>query len=154
MKKSIIGSLIGLAIVIAADTIIRVIIALLTDAPMNLFEYAIYPGFFLGLLISLLTFATTYAGAAFTITYADRNKQFGLFSFTFLVIVVRYIQIHYVMHVELFLPILSLILSLIGIWLAWKFFLKKKVTGDSHLDNNSGKKHHQPSQNQPDTSPW
>jgi hypothetical protein len=47
MKKSIIGSLIGLAIVIAADTIIRVIITLLTDAPMNLFEYAITRGFFL-----------------------------------------------------------------------------------------------------------
>jgi len=154
MKKSIIGSLIGLAIVIAADTIIRAIVALITDAPMNLFNYTIYPGFIWGLLISLLTFVTTYAGAAFTITYADIKKQFGLIFFTFLIIVVRYTQIHIVMNVELFFPILSLILSLIGIWLAWKFFLKKKVKGDYPEDRKAEKKHHQPSQNQPDTSPW
>lgn len=154
MKKSIIGALIGLAIVIAADTVIRVLVTFLPDTPINLFGYADYPGFFLGLFVSLLTFVTTYAGAAFTITYADKNKQFGLIFFTFLVIVVRYTQIHIVMHEELFLPILSLILSLIGIWLAWKFFLKKKVKAEPPADKNMDKKHHQPSPNQPDTNPW
>lgn len=138
MKKSIIGSLIGLAIVIAADTLIRVIITLFTEAPMNLFRYDIYPGFIWGLLISLLTFVTSYAGAAFTITYADHKKKTALISFAILLIIVRYGQIHYVMNYELFLPILSLILSLIGVWLAWKFFFKKKPETVSH------KKHHQP----------
>jgi len=153
MKKSLIGSLIGLAIVIAADTVIRVVITLLTGTPIEI-GYAAYPGFFLGLFICLLTFVTTFAGAAFTITYADRNKKFGLIFFTFLVIVIRYTQIHFVMHLELFLPILSLILSLIAIWLAWKFFFKEKIKGDTHAGREADKKHHQPSPNQTDTSPW
>jgi hypothetical protein len=58
------------------------------------------------------------------------------------------------MHDELFLPILSLILSLVGIWLAWKFFFKKKMKDQYPSDSKPEKKHHQPGPNQPDTSPW
>lgn len=150
MKRTIIGSLIGIAIVIAADIIIRVLITLLTEAPMNLFRYDIYPGFIWGFIISLLTLITSFTGAAFTITYADEKKKFGLFVFAFWMVIVRYGQIHYVMDFELFLPILSLILSLIGIGLAWKFFLKKKME-DSLGDET---KKTQKSHHQPDTTPW
>ncbi len=125
MKKSIIGSLIGIAIVVAADTLIRVGISLALEGEVSLFRYNIYPGIW-AFFISFITLLTSFMGAAFTITYADQKKQFGLICFSLWLILVRYGQIHIVMDYELFLPITSLILSLIGIGLAWKFFFKKE----------------------------
>lgn len=149
MKKSVIGSLIGIAIVVAADTIIRVGISLALEGEVSLFRYNIYPGIW-GFLISFLTLITTFIGAAFTITYADTNKQFGLVCFTLWLSMIRYGQIHIIMDYELFLPITSLILSLVGVGLAWKFFFKKKQGKMvNEADQVPEKKHHQT-----DTSQW
>lgn len=149
MKKSIIGSLIGIAIVVAADTLVRVGISLALEGEVSLFRYNIYPGIW-GFLISFITLLTSFVGAAFTITYADKQKQFGVICFAIWLILIRYGQIHIVMDSELFLPITSLILSLIGVGLAWKFFFKKKQREMiNEAEPVHEKKHHKT-----DTNPW
>ncbi|REL37636.1 hypothetical protein DYD21_07580 [Rhodohalobacter sp. SW132] len=151
MKKSIIGSFIGLAIVVAADTLIRVIISLTTHHPLSLFHYEIYDGFIWAIVICASTFATSFAGGAFTVTYADKNKLVGLISFGILLTLIRYGQIHYVMETELLFPMVSLFLSLVALFLVWKFYLRKKGKPSHQQEppETGGKKHHQP-----DTTPW
>jgi len=145
MLKSIAGSLIGIAIVLAADTLIRIVISIAIGGPVMLFRYDIYPGILLGLSVSLLTLVSSFLGAAFTITYADTKKKVGAIAFFLWLVLLRYGQIHLVMEKELFIPILSLILSLIGGFLAWKFFLKKKPapsTVSSESENSPKSRHH------------
>lgn len=126
MKKSFIGSLIGISIVVAADTLIRVIFSIALDFEISLFRYNIYPGILWGLLICSLTLLTSFLGGVFTVTYADLRKQTGLIFFGFWLMGVRYGQIHYVMEQELLLPIIALILSLGALIIVWKTFLKNK----------------------------
>lgn len=150
MKKSIIGSLIGIAIVVAADTMIRVILSLALQSEVTLFGYAAYPDFLWGFLICFLTLFTSFAGGAFSITYTEQKKRMAVIFFGIWLIAVRYGQIHLVMAYELFLPVTALVLSLIGVGLAWKFFFKKRIT--KPMDNKppaaSQKKHHQPGINE------
>lgn len=126
MKKSFIGSLIGIAIVVAADTIIRVIFSIALDFEISLFRYNIYPGILWELLICSLTLLTSFLGGVFTVTYADLRKQTGLIIFGVWLMGVRYGQIHYAMEQELLLPIVALILSLGALIIVWKTFLKNK----------------------------
>lgn len=154
MKKSIIGSLIGIAIVVAADTIIRVIISIALDSEVSLFLYNIYPGITWSFLICSLTLVTSFLGGAFTVTYSDVKKQMALILFGVWLMAVRYGQIHYVMQQELLLPIVALVFSLLALILVWRFFLSGKT---KHVTEHSPstpvadphhKKHHSPNINE------
>jgi len=147
MKRGIIGSLIGIAIVIAADLILRVILALTLEAELSFFSYANYPGFFWGFIISIFALVSSFLGGAFTVNYADSKKLLSLITFGILLMILRYGQIHVVMERELMLPILTLIFSLIAVALVWKFFIRKKQmsTGKDEVHPNKNKnKHHYP----------
>lgn len=152
MKKGIIGSLIGVAIVVAADTIIRVIVSTSLNIPVELFLYEMY-GIPWSLLICSLTLVTSFLGGVFSVTYADIKKRFALIMYGVWLMAVRYGQIHYVMEVELLLPIVTLVFSLLAVVLVWRFFLSNKKT--TPLAEPSGpvvdtephaqhKKHHSP----------
>lgn len=153
MKKSLIGSLIGVAIVVAADTIIRVIASISLDIEVSLFLYNIYPGFTWSLLICSLTLLTSFLGGAFAVTYADMKKKLALIMFGVWLMAVRYGQIHYAMEVELLLPIVALVFSLLSIVLVWRFFLGRKKASNvgpaepSADPIGADKKHHSPNIN-------
>lgn len=153
MKKNLIGSLIGVAIVVAADTIIRVIISIALDSEISLFMYNIYPGITWSFLVCALTLITSFTGGAFTVTYSDGNKRLGLIIFGIWLMAVRYGQIHYAMDQELLLPIVALVFSLLALILVWRFFLtgkSKRTAEPSALTPEEGsqhKKHHSPNIN-------
>lgn len=142
MKKNIIGSLIGIAVVIASDIIIRLLFSIILNMEIFLFRYSAYPQMYWGVLICLLTFATSFMGAAVSVRYPDSKKNRALVLFGFILMGVRYGQIHYVMEVELLLPIVALVLSLGATILAWKVFLKKRK--EAIPGSPPSKKHHQP----------
>lgn len=156
MKKSIIGSLIGVAIVVAADTIIRVIVSTSLNIPVDLFLYETY-GITWSLLLCALTLVTSFLGGIFSVTYADVKKRLALIMYGVLLMAVRYGQIHYAMELELLLPIVALVFSLLAVVLVWRFFLSKKKTTpmaepsgpvadtETHAQH---KKHHSPNINE------
>ena len=153
MKKNLIGSLIGVAIVVAADTIIRVILSISLDSELSLFLYNIYPGLTWSLLVCALTLVTSFMGGAFAVTYTNVNKKLGLIMFAIWLMAVRYGQIHFAMEQELLLPIVALIFSLLAVVLVWRFFLsrnrelKAEQTESPAEPDASNKKHHSPNIN-------
>jgi len=153
MKKNLIGSLIGVAIVVAADTIIRVILSISLDSDLSLFLYNIYPGLTWSLLVCALTLVTSFLGGAFAVTYTNVNKKLGLIMFAIWLMAVRYGQIHFAMDQELLLPIVALVFSLLAVVLVWRFFLSRNKTlkteqVESPADTDtSTKKHHTPNVN-------
>lgn len=142
MKKNIIGSLIGIAVVIASDIIIRVILSLSLGTELMLFRYTAYPQLYWGILVCLLTFLTSFIGGAIMVRNSETKKTAGLLLFGFLLMAVRYGQIHYIMEVELLLPVVALVLSLGATILVWKIFLKKRK--EVEPDEPSTKRHHRP----------
>lgn len=151
MKKSIIGSLIGVLVVVAADTLIRVIISLSLESEVSLFLYTIYPGISWSLLICGLTLVTSFLGGVFTVTYTDTKKKFGLILFGVWLMMVRYGQIHFAMDRELLLPIVALVFSLLSVVLVWRFYISRNKTPDAEasapgIDHEppTHKKHHSP----------
>ena len=153
MKKNLIGSLIGVAIVVAADTIIRVILSISLDSQVSLFLYNIYPGLTWSLLVCALTLVTSFMGGAFAVTYTNEKKKLGLIMFAIWLMAVRYGQIHYAMEEELLLPIIALVFSLLAVVLVWRFFLnrnkalKTERTESPAEPDATNKKHHSPNIN-------
>jgi len=153
MKKNLIGSLIGVAIVVAADTIIRVILSISLDSQVSLFLYNIYPGLTWSLLVCALTLVTSFMGGAFAVTYTNEKKKLGLIMFAIWLMAVRYGQIHYAMEEELLLPIIALVFSLLAVVLVWRFFLtrnkalKTEQTESPAEPDATNKKHHSPNIN-------
>lgn len=154
MKKSIIGSLIGVAIVVAADTIIRVILSISLESELSLFLYNLYPGITWSLFLCASTLITSFLGGAFAVTYTHEKKKLGLIIFGIWLMAVRYGQIHFAMDRELLLPIVALVFSLLSIVLVWRFFIRKnKATVTEHTEPSAdpgavNKKHHTPDINQ------
>jgi len=153
MKKNLIGSLIGVAIVVAADTIIRVILSISLDSDLSLFLYNIYPGLTWSLMVCALTLVTSFMGGAFAVTYTNVKKKLGLIMFGVWLMAVRYGQIHFAMDQELLLPIVALVFSLLAVVLVWRFFLNRnKTIKAEHVESpaepeTSNKKHHTPNIN-------
>jgi len=154
MKKSIIGSLIGIAIVVAADTIIRVILSISLESELSPFLYNLYPGITWSLFLCASTLVTSFLGGAFAVTYTNQKKKLNLIIFGVWLMAVRYGQIHLAMERELLLPIVALVFSLLSIVLVWRFFLRKnKSTVTEHTEPSAdpgaaNKKHHSPNVNQ------
>jgi len=155
MKKNIIGSLIGVAIVVAADTIIRVIISISLDIDIEIFQYDKY-GITWSLFICSSTLVTSFLGGAFAVTYSDMKKRLGMTMFGIWLMAVRYGQIHYLMEQELLLPIVALVFSLLAVVLVWRFFLTGKTTSAVEAEHSAPqsdigpqhKKHHSPNINE------
>lgn len=145
MKSNIIGSLTGLTVVIAADLLIRVILSLTLKTELLLFQYKAYPQLYWGVLVCLLTFVTSFIGGAVAVRNSETKKTASLVLFGVLLMALRYGQIHYIMDVELLLPIVALVLSLGATILVWKFFLKNRK--ETIEEEPPAKTHHRPNTN-------
>lgn len=139
MKDIILGSLIGILIVFALDTFIRLFIAITLNMEVSLMSYAAYPGLW-KILLSFLTLITTFLGAYFSLTYIKRKHVVMITVFGGLLIALRYGQIHSSIGFEsLFFPIAALVFSLLGAGLAWKWLHRKGKLNKAHKPH-----YHQP----------
>lgn len=141
MKNLVLGSLIGLAIVFAFDTLIRIIISLSIDTDIRVFEYEAYRGMFWKLIIASSTLITTFAGAFYALNNAKDRQLTVVLLFGALIVALRYGQIHYIVGTaeSLFFPISALVFSLLGIVGAWKLTHRKPAP-----TKEKEPRHHQP----------
>ena len=132
MKKSLSGSLIGICIVVTIDLLSRVVIALYMKEDILMFSYSNYPGLLWPILLTGIAGFSTLFGGMFALTYGRDKQVFTVILFTILIILLRYSQIHILFETETILyPILTFTLSLIAVFLAWKFIHKPKENPDS-----------------------
>jgi len=144
MKKSLLGSLIGISIIFSIDSISRVIISLYENEDILMFSYSLYSGFWPILLLAIAAFSTFF-GAMFALTYGREKQVFSLVLFLLFAGLFRYSQILLLDDTEgLLYPILALILSLLSIFLAWKLVRPSKTQTDTGELQTPPKKHHQP----------
>lgn len=143
MKKSITGSLTGIAIVVAVDTLIRVIVSLYLDVEINLFRYNTYPGFIWELAICFLTLFSSFIGGAVAVSNSDMHRKTALILFGIWLMGVRYGQVHLSMEEELLLPIVALVFSLLAVMLVWKWMVMKKPK-QPKIPDSTDTKHHVP----------
>lgn len=142
MKHSIIGSLVGIAIVFALDSFVRVIIATYSGLEILMFSYSSYPGIMWPVALTIFAGLTSFLGGMFSLTYGRSHKGFTATIYVILLILVRYGQIHLLLTTEsLFYPITALVLSLGGAFFAWQFS-KDKPAAESSSKN----EYHQPAQ--------
>lgn len=140
MKKAIIGSLIGIAIVVALDTFARVIISIYMGLNYPMISYSEFPGIIWPMLLTFIGGFTVFFGAMFTLTYGRNNRLVALLNLLFFIILLRYGQIYLLTGLEsLFYPITTLVLSLGSILLAWQLTdPKKKSEPNSVNDEDTG----------------
>ncbi len=119
MKNAFLASLVGLAVVIALDSFIRIIIAVSTGIPIPMISYEEFD-FIWSLVITIFAGITAFLGAMVSLKYGRNHKIMTVILFVLLMILIRYGQIHLLYPQEtLFYPVTALILSLAGIFLAW-----------------------------------
>ncbi|TVQ00115.1 MAG: hypothetical protein EA359_16320 [Balneolaceae bacterium] len=136
MKKSILGGLIGLSIVLSLDSLVRVLIALYVDEQILMFSYTGYPGWLSVILITMMAGLSSFLGALFVLTYDKNHQVAGLILFGVLLTGFRYGQIHLLYPTEgIIYPIIGFILSLIAIFLAWKVVRPSKSEKDAGTFN-------------------
>jgi TM2 domain-containing membrane protein YozV len=140
MKKSILGGLIGLSIVLSLDSLMRVLIALYVAEEILMFSYTGYPGLLSVILITLMAGLSSFLGGLFVLTYDKKHQIAGLILFILLLSGLRYGQIHLLYPTEgILYPIIGLILSLIAVFLAWKVVRPSKSEKDAEKFN---RQHH------------
>lgn len=145
MKKSLIGSLTGVAIVFALDTLIRVGVSLYLGTETILFRYNIYPGVIWELSLCFLTLFTSFIGGAVAVSNSGNHRKTGLILFGTWLMALRYGQVHLSMEQELLLPIVALIFSLLAVVLVWRWMVHKKLkTTDFDPAAPADHKHHTP----------
>tara|TARA_R100001143_G_C3361139_1_gene136023 strand:+ start:19409 stop:19867 length:459 start_codon:yes stop_codon:yes gene_type:complete len=127
MKKSFLGSLIGIGIVVIIDLLSRVVIALYMKEDILMFSYSNYPGLLWPALLTVIGGFSTLFGGMFALTYGRIKQVFTVILFTTFIVLLRYGQIHILYETETILfPLLTFTLSLIAVFLAWKFIHKPK----------------------------
>jgi len=153
MKKALVGSLIGVAIVVALDTFARVIISIYMGLNYPMISYTEFPGIIWPMLLTLIGGFTVFFGAMFTLTYGRTNRLVALLNLLFFIILLRYGQIYLLTGIEsLFYPITTLVLSLGSILLAWQLTdPKKKSVPDEQEEEidleDSHQDYHNPQEN-------
>jgi len=153
MKKALVGSLIGVAIVVALDTFARVIISIYMGLNYPMISYTEFPGIIWPMLLTLIGGFTVFFGAMFTLTYGRTNRLAALLNLLFFIILLRYGQIYLLTGIEsLFYPITTLVLSLGSILLAWQLTdPKKKSVPDEQKEEvdleDSHQDYHNPQEN-------
>lgn len=152
MKKSLLGSLIGISIIFSIDSISRVIISLYENEDILMFSYNLYSGFWPILLVAISAFGTFF-GAMFALTYGREKQVFSLILFIILAGAFRYAQITILNDTEgLLYPVVALVLSLLSIFLAWKVVRPSKSKKDSDHTGTPPtppKHHHHPAGDDP-----
>lgn len=146
MKRSLLGSLIGISIILSIDSISRVIISLYENEEILMFSYSLYPGFWSILLIAIAAFSTFF-GAMFALTYGRQKQILTLILFTILAGLFRYGQLLLLDDTEgLLFPVIALVVSLFSILLAWRLIRpsksKKSQNDDDEFDTSSTQTHH------------
>ncbi|MEX0646247.1 MAG: hypothetical protein WEA56_00420 [Balneolaceae bacterium] len=137
MKKSILGSFVGLAIIIAIDSFSRVVVSLYMQHDIMMIAYTAYPGIFWPLMLTLIAGFAAFFGSMFGLTYGRDHRVVTVSLLIALVLFLRYGQLHLLMGQEaLFYPITALVLSLGGILLAWQLTKNRQPSDDFT--------HHQP----------
>lgn len=138
MKKSLLGSFVGLAIIMAIDTFARVIIALYMQYDILMIAYTSYPGILWPLVLTLVAGFSAFFGGMFSLTYGRTHRVLTITVFLVLVSALRYGQLHLLIGQEsLFYPITALVLSMGGILLAWQLTKNQRPVEA---------KHHQPAE--------
>lgn len=145
MKKSVLGSLIGISIILSIDSLSRVIISLYENREILMFSYSLYTGFWPILLVGIAAFSTFF-GAMFALTYGREKQVFSVILFTIFAGLFRYGQIVLLDDTEgLLFPVIALVLSLLSILLAWKLIRPSKPKSETdELDSPTQKPHHHP----------
>lgn len=153
MKKSLLGSLIGISIIFSIDSLSRVIVSLYNNQDILMFSYSEYTGFWPVLLVAISAFSSFFA-AMFALTYGRSNQILTLITFILLGGLYRYGQILLLQDTEgLLLPVVALILTLVSILLAWRLMRPSKTAKDDaaaeskETNKTPTKKHHHPSLN-------
>lgn len=130
MKKSLIGSFIGIGIVLIIDLLSRVVIALYMNENILMFSYSNYPGLLWPVLLTLIGGFSSLFGGMFAFTFGRTKQVFTAILFTTLIVLLRYSQIHMLLETETILfPLLTFTLSLIAVFLAWNIIHKPKEKG-------------------------
>jgi hypothetical protein len=126
MKKSILGSLVGIAIVVALDSFARVIISLYMQHDILMFAYSSYPGIIWPILLTMIAGFTSFFGGMFSLTYGRDHRATTGILFVIFLLLLRYGQLHLLIGQEsLFYPITALVLSLGGAFIAWQLLSKQ-----------------------------
>ncbi|MDZ7757460.1 hypothetical protein [Rhodohalobacter sp.] len=153
MKKALVGSLIGVAIVVALDSFARVIISIYMGLNYPMISYSEFPGIIWPMLLTLIGGFSVFFGAMFTLTYGRSHRLVALLNLLFFIILLRYGQIYLLTGIEsLFYPITTLVLSLGSILLAWQLTDPKKNSAPQEVKEESdlGESHqdyHKPQEN-------
>jgi hypothetical protein len=150
MKKSLLGSFVGLCIIIALDSLSRVIISIYMNEEILMFSYSDYPGLIWPWLLTGIAAFSSFFGAMFALTFGREKRLLTFITFLILTGLMRYGQLHLLMETETLLyPILALIFSLAGIILAWRLLkpsIKKAQTPSEEAESTQESKgrHHHP----------
>lgn len=145
MKKSLLGSFIGVSIILSIDSLSRVIISLYENQEILMFSYSLYTGFWPILLLGIAAFSTFF-GAMFALTYGREKKVFSLILFIVFVGLFRYGQIVILQDTEgLLFPVVALVVSLFSILIAWRLVRPSKPKKEAdELDSPTQKHQHHP----------
>lgn len=153
MKKSFLGSIIGISIIFSIDSLSRVIISLYNNQDILMFSYSEYTGFWPVLLTAISAFSSFF-GAMFALTYGRSKQILTLVTFLLLGGFYRYGQILLLQDTEgLLLPVTALVLTLISILLAWRLLRPSKPAKQDESGEKeesaapTTKKHHHPAGN-------
>lgn len=139
MKKSILGSFIGISIVLSIESFARVVAALTFDIEIPMFSYTAFPGIVTPALLTVTAAVSSFLGTLFLLTYAKKKEIVSLVVFVLLLLILRYGQIHLLYDTEsIVFPVIALILSLISVFIAWRILHPKKI----EKENESEAKHH------------
>ncbi len=147
MKRSLLGSFIGISIILSIDSISRVIISLYENEDILMFSYSLYSGFWPILLVAIAAFSTFF-GAMFALTYGRQKQIFSLVLFIILAGLFRYGQIVLLDDTEgLLYPVVALVVSLVSIFLAWRLVrttteAKEDQGGNDDFTPPTTQKHH------------
>jgi hypothetical protein len=125
MKNAIIGSLVGIAVVIALDSILRVVLAVYSGISIPMISYEEFD-FMWALILTIFAGFSAFLGGLFSLNFGKTHKVMTVILFAALLILMRYIEIHLLYpHETLFYPVTALILSLAGLFLAWQIMAGK-----------------------------
>lgn len=119
-----------------------------------MFSYSEYTGFWPVLLVAISAFSSFF-GAMFALTYGRTKQILTLVLFIIFAGLYRYGQILLLKDTEgLLLPVFSLVLTLITVFLAWRLVRPKKPKTEAFPEENgevitptSQKHHHHPTGN-------
>lgn len=155
MKKSFLGSLIGISIILSIESLSRVVVSLYQNLDILMFSYTEYTGFWPVLLVTISAFSSFF-GAMFALTYGRSKQVLTLIIFIIFGGLYRYGQILLLKDTEgLLFPVIALVLTLLSIVLAWRLVRPRKPKTEesgeekenTDTTTQAGQKHHHPVEN-------